>query len=86
MSHSNVLIIPIEVELKTRAERILQAAGLTPVEAITRFYEYLVSQGQLPVFISKFNPVTLQTFQDTDRGENIIACDHAKDLFDKLGI
>ena len=41
MSHSNVLIIPIEVELKTRAERILQAAGLTPVEAITRFYEYL---------------------------------------------
>ncbi|OQW91085.1 MAG: hypothetical protein BWK78_05560 [Thiotrichaceae bacterium IS1] len=76
----------MEVELKTQAERILQAAGLTSVEAITLFYEYLVSQGQLPVFISKFNSVTLQTFQDTDNGENIIACDSAKDLFDKLGI
>jgi antitoxin component of RelBE/YafQ-DinJ toxin-antitoxin module len=76
----------MEVELKTQAERILHAAGLTSVEAITRFYEYLVSQGQLPGFISKFNSVTLQTFQDTDSGENLVACDHAKDLFDKLGI
>jgi len=32
------------------------------------------------------NEITEQTFKDTDNGKNIITCDNADDMFDKLGI
>jgi len=40
----------------------------------------------LPFTIRIPNETTLQTFNDTDEGKNIILCEDAEDMFNKLGI
>lgn len=36
--------------------------------------------------LKKINAVTRKTFQDTDKGKNLIKCKNADDMFKKLGI
>lgn len=76
----------IEPELKTHAEHILKELGLTPTEAVTLFYRQITLRQGLPFEVRIPNSVTLQTFQDTDAGRNIVQANSKEELFDKLGI
>jgi len=76
----------IEPDLKTNAEHILKELGLTPTEAVTLFYRQITLRQGLPFEVRIPNSATLQTFQDTDAGRNIVRTDSKEELFEKLGI
>ncbi len=40
----------------------------------------------LPFDVAIVNEITHQTFEDTDAGRNLVVCENADDMFDKLGI
>ncbi len=76
----------VEPELKSRAEGILEALGVTPTEAIRLFYRQVVLMDGLPFEVRIPNATTLATMDQTDRGEDLHSFDTAEDMFDELGI
>ena len=86
MSKTATIRARIEPELKSEAENVLGQLGLTATQAISLFYRQLVLQRRLPFELVLPNALTLETFQETDRGENLVRCDSLDDLFEKLEI
>jgi addiction module antitoxin, RelB/DinJ family len=61
----------IEPELKARVEILFDKLGLTTTEAITLFYRQVELRRGLPFPIEIPNEVTVKTFEETDRVENL---------------
>mgnify|MGYP003335879576 CR=1 FL=1 len=76
----------IEPQLKEIAEEIFQQLGLTTTEAITLFYQQVALNKGLPFSVDIPNRTTAETFQKTDREEEMLSCQSIEDMFDKLGI
>ena len=76
----------IEPQLKENAEGILKKLGLNPTTAITIFYNQITLRHGLPFEVEIPNATTRRTFAATDRGEGLIHCKDAEDMFQKLGI
>ena len=76
----------IEPDLKSDAETVLAQLGLSATQAITLLYRQLVLQRRLPFELVLPNAVTLRTFAETDRGENLVRCENLEELFEKLEI
>ena len=76
----------IEPQLKENAEEILKKLGLNATTAITIFYNQITLRRGLPFEVEIPNPTTRRTFAATDRGEGLIQCKDADDMFQKLGI
>ncbi len=74
----------IEPQLKSEAENILDQLGLTATQAVTLFFRQLVLQRRLPFELVLPNAITLRTFAETDRGENLVSCEDLEELFEKL--
>ncbi|MBW2163699.1 MAG: type II toxin-antitoxin system RelB/DinJ family antitoxin, partial [Deltaproteobacteria bacterium] len=72
--------------LKDEAERVFRELGLSTTQAITIFYRQVELRKGLPFEVTIPNEITRQTFEDTDAGQNLIICDNADDMFEKLGI
>lgn len=86
MAKSAIIRARIEPELKAEAEIIFSELGLSITEAITLFYRQVKLTRGLPFEIHLPNQTTLQTFQDTDEGRNLVQCENSQELFDKLGL
>ncbi len=84
MSKAAMIRARIEPNLKTEVEAIFRQLGLTTTEAITLFYRQVYLHRGLPFPIRIPNPTTIQTFQDTDAGRNIVRCEDAEELFTQL--
>ncbi len=76
----------IEPELKNDAERILNQLGLSFSEAIELYLRQIKLHKGIPFDIKIPNKETLETFKDTDTGNNLTEYENIKDMFDKLGI
>ena len=76
----------IEPKLKHDVESVLTKLGLSVSEAIELFLRQVKLNHGIPFDIKIPNKVTLKTFEDTDRGKNVIRYKSAKDMFKKLGI
>ena len=76
----------VEPALKNDVESIFSELGLTPTTAINIFYRQVKLFKGLPFNIRIPNAITIQTFKDTDAGKNLIHCEDAEDMFNKLGI
>ena len=76
----------VEPALKNDVESIFSELGLTPTTAINLFYRQVKLHKGLPFNILIPNATTIQTFKDTDAGKNLIHCEDAEDMFNKLGI
>lgn len=76
----------IEPNLKTDVENIFKKLGLSTTEAINLFYRQVKLRKGLPFSVVIPNKTTEKVFKDTDAGRNLIRCDDANDMFDKLGI
>ena len=76
----------IEPQLKSQAEDVLEQLGLTATQAVTLFFRQLVLQRRLPFELVLPNAVTLRTFTETDRGENLVRCEDLDDLFERLEV
>ncbi|MFK5949371.1 MAG: type II toxin-antitoxin system RelB/DinJ family antitoxin [Methylococcales bacterium] len=76
----------IEPELKANVENILVSLGLNTSDAITIFYKQIELHNGLPFKVEIPNSETRKILDELDRGENLIECKDAQDMFDKLGI
>jgi DNA-damage-inducible protein J len=76
----------MEPRLKKRAETVFHRLGLNATQAITLFYRQVELRDGLPFEVVIPTEETRQTFQSTDAGDDLVVCDDADDLFDKLGI
>jgi DNA-damage-inducible protein J len=86
MAKSAIIRARIEPELKAEAETIFSELGLSITEAITLFYRQVKLQKGLPFEVRIPNQTTLQTFQETDEGRNVVQSENAQEMFDKLGL
>ncbi len=86
MSKTAMIRARVDPTLKEEAEAILQALGLSTTQAITLFYQQVRLSRGLPFDLRLPNATTLQTFADTDAGENLVRCQNAEDLFARLEI
>lgn len=86
MSKSAMVRARVEPDLKQNAESIFQRLGLNATQAITMFYKQVELREGLPFEVALPTPTTAKTFQATDSGKELIVCEDADDLFDKLGI
>lgn len=76
----------IEPELKNRAESIFHRLGLNAAQAITIFYQQVDLCNGLPFDVVLPNEVTSKTLSDSEAGYNLVVCENAEDMFDKLGV
>ena len=76
----------IEPKLKKDVEKLFQKMGLSTTEAISLFYRQVQLRNGLPFSVVIPNKTTERVFKDTDAGRNLIRCEDADDMFDKLGI
>ncbi len=86
MSKTAAIRARVEPDLKSQAEDVLRQMGLNATQAITLFYRQLVLQRRLPFDLTLPNAITLETFRDTDRGDDLVHCDDLEDMFDKLDV
>lgn len=86
MSKTEFVRARIEPELKHNVEEILSELGLTTTQAITLFFKQLELQKGLPFPIQLPNQETRETFEKTDRGEELTDCQDVDDMFRKLDI
>lgn len=86
MSKTAMIRARVDPTLKEEVEAILQTLGLSTTQAITLFYQQVRLSRGLPFDLRLPNATTLQTFADTDAGENLVRCQNADDLFARLGI
>jgi len=76
----------IEPELKHNVEHILGSLGVSTTDAITMFYRQIELRNGLPFKVELPNKETIQALEDAEKGENLIKCKDAEDMFNKLGI
>ena len=73
--------------LKEEAEMLLNAQGIPPRVATIMFYKEIVIHRGLPFQPSSVpNELTAKTIQKADRGEDLVECEDANDMFKKLEI
>ncbi len=75
----------INPDLKNRVEKLFEKLGLSTTEAINLFYIQVNLQKGLPFNVELPNKETEEVFKDTDENRNLIRCDDAEDMFDKIG-
>ena len=76
----------IEPHLKKEAEKLFSKLGLSTTQAITLFYRQVQLRKGLPFDVVIPNETTLNTFEDTDAGRNLIVCKDSDEMFEKLEI
>ena len=86
MSKTAMVRARLEPELKRRAERVFHRLGLNATQAITMFYKQVELREGLPFDIAIPNVATKRTFSSTDAGRELVVCEDADDMFEKLGI
>ncbi|MEE8583432.1 MAG: type II toxin-antitoxin system RelB/DinJ family antitoxin [Acidobacteriota bacterium] len=85
MSKSAMVRARLEPELKDQAEAIFHRLGLNATQAITMFYKQVELHDGLPFDVAIPTATTKRTFKATDAGRDLVVCEDADDMFDKLG-
>lgn len=86
MSKTAMIRARVKPELKSDVEEIFKELGLSVTEAISLFYNQVRLHKGLPFDVKIPNKTTLKTFEDTNKGKNIIKCENMEDMFRKLRI
>ena len=86
MAKTEVVRARINPELKRNVEMLLSKLGLTTTQAITLFFQQMELRNGLPFSVELPNEETQDVFEKTDRGEELVECEDADDMFKKLNI
>ena len=86
MAKSAMIRAKVEPDLKDEVEQIFRILELSTTEAINLFYIQVRLRKGLPFEVKIPNKTTVQTFEDTNAGRNIVECKDAEELFEKLGV
>lgn len=76
----------LEPDLKQHAEDIFRRLGLNATQAISMFYRQVELRGGLPFDVVIPSVTTSKTFYATDEGRDLVVCEDAEDMFNKLGL
>jgi DNA-damage-inducible protein J len=76
----------IQPRLKEHAETIFHRLGMNASQAITLFYKQVELRDGLPFDVAIPSTITKRTFEATDEGRDLVVCEDADDMFEKLGI
>ncbi|MHB0981628.1 MAG: type II toxin-antitoxin system RelB/DinJ family antitoxin [Thermoleophilia bacterium] len=86
MTKSAMIRARVDPGLKEDAESVFTALGLSATQAITLFYQQVKWYRGLPFELRVPNEVTLQVFEQTDAGQNLVRCKDVNDMSRRLGI
>ena len=86
MAKTSTVRARIEPRLKEDVEKLFKKIGISTTEAINLFYRQVKLRNGLPFNVVIPNKTTERVFRDTDAKRNLIRCEDAEDMFDKLGI
>ena len=86
MTKTSTVHARIEPDLKNETEELFHELGLSVTQAITLFYKQVQMRKGLPFDVIIPNKATHSTFEDTDATRNLIVCEDADDMFNKLGV
>ena len=86
MAKSATVRAQVEPELKAAAESIFNQLGISATQAITLFYEQVQQSGGLPFEARVLNATTRRTLKNTDEGKELVRCEDAAEMFDRLGL
>jgi DNA-damage-inducible protein J len=86
MSKTAIVRARIQPKLKDRAETIFHRLGMNASQAITLFYKQVELREGLPFNVAIPSAITKRTFDSTDEGRDLVVCEDADDMFEKLGI
>jgi DNA-damage-inducible protein J len=86
MGKSATVRARLEPDLKDRVESIFHRLGLNATQAITMFYRQVELRGGLPFDVVVPAESTQRTFDATDAGQDLVVCESAEEMFEKLGI
>ena len=86
MSKTATVRARLEPDLKEHAETVFHSLGLNATQAITMFYKQVQLRKGLPFDVAIPSTTTQRTFAATDAGRELVLCEDAEDMFEKLGI
>lgn len=86
MSKSAMVRARLEPGLKEHAETVFHRLGLNATQAITIFYRQVELRDGLPFDVVVPSATTRRTMDATDAGRDLVVCEDADDMFEKLGI
>jgi DNA-damage-inducible protein J len=86
MAKTGTVRARVNPELKVEVERLFKDLGLSTTEAINLFYRQVRLRNGLPFSVVIPNETTQKVLKDTDAKRNLIRCEDAEDMFQKLGI
>jgi len=81
MSQTAVIHARIDPDTKAATEKVLDALGITPTEAIRLLYRQIAMRGEFPVELRVPNVETAAALAKADRGEDIETFDNTDDLY-----
>ena len=76
----------VKPELKSEVEKLFKELGLSTTEAINLFYHQVKLRNGLPFNVVIPNKTTEKVFKETDAKRNLIRCEDAEDMFEKLAL
>ena len=86
MTTDVTLRIRINGEVKQQADQVLAGLGLSVSDAVRMLLARIVVEQTLPFDAEVPNALTAQTLAESDRGENLVHCTDADEMFQRLGI
>jgi DNA-damage-inducible protein J len=86
MPAEEVVRARIDKQVKIEAVEVLESMGLPMSDAIRLLLVRVAKDKALPFDIKVPNETTVATFEATDRGEDVVPCKDADDMFNKLGL
>ena len=86
MKKSAMVRARLEPDLKTQAELVFHRLGLNATQAITMFYKQAQLRDGIPFDVVLPTTTTKRTFESSEAGRDLIVCEDAEDMFQKLGI
>lgn len=86
MSKTAMVRARVEPDLKGHAESIFHRLGLNATQAITMFYRQVELRDGLPFDVVVPTATTKQAFETSEAGRDLVVCEGADDMFQKLGI
>lgn len=81
MSQTAVVHARIDAATKNATEKILEALGMTPTEAIRLFYRQIALRKEFPVELHLPNKLTASTLNQSDQNKGIERFDSLDQLY-----
>ena len=81
MSHSAVVHARIDPATKAATEKVLDALGMTPTEAIRLFYRQIAIRKSFPLELHVPNKLTASVLAKSDKNEDIETFDSSTALY-----